>query len=383
VEEEVDKFYARIRHPYLTDIEIAWNGVTIDDPYPARIPDLFEGRPLTLRGRYEKGGRGELRIRGKIAGRTWERRIPVDLPDEESGNPAIGSLWARSRIADLERSMRHGENPETVEAITQLGLSHRLVTQYTSFVAVEEKLVVSDGHPRTVRVPVDLPQGVSWEGVFGGEGEQPVAPASGKGMAMMRKSGAPDQFKALGYVGSSGPALACDEAIGVPTSPGPGRPREEGASRELRSRQDVGSETWGSTRTIFPEPTAAQPGLAIGMTLASDTVAPDGTITLRITFTNRGATPVDVPAKDALRPEDLGLTVVGAAWGEMRFDDDGRRRSVRTEKLAPGATTVREVKVSVASLGRLTAGGAVHILLDGSRWGSADKPRVTARIAGR
>ncbi len=28
----------------------------------------------------------------------------VDLPNEESGNPAIGSLWARTRIADLAAS---------------------------------------------------------------------------------------------------------------------------------------------------------------------------------------------------------------------------------------------------------------------------------------
>ena len=45
--------------------------------------------------------------------------------------------------------------------IVQVGLEHSLATQYTSFVAVEERTVVSDGKPVKVEVPVELPEGVS------------------------------------------------------------------------------------------------------------------------------------------------------------------------------------------------------------------------------
>jgi Ca-activated chloride channel family protein len=41
------------------------------------------------------------------------------------------------------------------------------MTQFTSFVAVEEAVVSMNGKPVTVTVPVELPQGVSREGVFG------------------------------------------------------------------------------------------------------------------------------------------------------------------------------------------------------------------------
>jgi hypothetical protein len=58
------------------------------------------------------------------------------------------------------------------EAITQLGLSFRLMTQFTSFVAVEEMTVTDGGEPRKIEVPVEMPEGVSQESVFG-HGNQP------------------------------------------------------------------------------------------------------------------------------------------------------------------------------------------------------------------
>ena len=53
------------------------------------------------------------------------------------------------------------------EAVTQLGLKFRLMTQFTSFVAVEESTVTKGGVPTKVEVPVELPHGVSYEGIFG------------------------------------------------------------------------------------------------------------------------------------------------------------------------------------------------------------------------
>src|SRR5262245_16261317 len=55
------------------------------------------------------------------------------------------------------------------EAITQLGLEYGLMTQFTSFVAVEEMTVTDGGQPRRIDVPVEMPEGMSREGVFGAD----------------------------------------------------------------------------------------------------------------------------------------------------------------------------------------------------------------------
>src|SRR6266851_10307461 len=53
------------------------------------------------------------------------------------------------------------------QAVIQLGLDYRLMTQFTSFVAVEEMIVTDGGQPRRIDVPVEVPEGVNRETSFG------------------------------------------------------------------------------------------------------------------------------------------------------------------------------------------------------------------------
>jgi Ca-activated chloride channel family protein len=164
------RFHERVRNPLLTDISIDWNGVPVTDVYPKRIPDLFGAKPVVLTGRYTAGARGVIRLRGKLSGHAFVREIAVDLPDTESRNDVLASLWARSRVEDLmsqdyEGMQNHTLKPDLKETITNLGLEYRLMTQYTSFVAVEEMTVTDNGLPRRVDVPVEVPQGVNPEPV--------------------------------------------------------------------------------------------------------------------------------------------------------------------------------------------------------------------------
>jgi Ca-activated chloride channel family protein len=166
------RFHERVRNPLLTDLSIDWGGLPVADVYPARLNDLFSAKPVVLTGRYTSGARGTIRLRGKAAGRYFEREIPVELPDSQPQHDVLATLWARTRIDDLMsqdyQSIQRGNPREDVrEAITQLGLEYRLMTQFTSFVAVEEMVVTDGGQPRRIDVPVEMPEGVSYEGVFG------------------------------------------------------------------------------------------------------------------------------------------------------------------------------------------------------------------------
>jgi Ca-activated chloride channel family protein len=171
------RFHERVRNPLLTDIEIDWAGLPVADVYPKRIPDLFSVKPLILTGRYTAAGRGVIRLRGNLAGQNFVKEIPVELPESQPEHDVLATLWARTRIDDLmsqdyEGIQKDDPQPEVREAITQLGLEYRLMTQFTSFVAVEEMTVTDGGQPRRIDVPVEIPEGVSREAVFGGESDQ-------------------------------------------------------------------------------------------------------------------------------------------------------------------------------------------------------------------
>ncbi len=164
------RFHERVRNPLLTDISVDWNGLPISDVYPQRIPDLFGAKPVILTGRYTAAGHGIIRLKGKMAGREFVREIAVDFPDSESQHNVLSSLWARSRIDDLMGENYNGiqqgaMKPELQETITNLGIEYRLMTQFTSFVAVEEMIVTDGGQPRRIDVPVEVPEGVNREAV--------------------------------------------------------------------------------------------------------------------------------------------------------------------------------------------------------------------------
>lgn len=167
-----DRLYQKLRSPLLTDISVDWGGLPLRDVYPQRIPDLFTGKPLVLMGRYDAPGTGTIHLRGKRNGEDFMRDIPVTLSASGQGAIVLPTLWARQKVDDLMSqdwagAQQGAPRSDVKDAVTKLGLDYRMMTQYTSFVAVEEQVVIKDGKPRTVQVPVEMPEGVSYEGVFG------------------------------------------------------------------------------------------------------------------------------------------------------------------------------------------------------------------------
>jgi Ca-activated chloride channel homolog len=165
------RFAERVRNPLLTDIQIEWNGLPVSEVYPQRVPDLFSAKPLVLSGRFSSAASGVVRVRGKVGGRAVTRELAVNFPASEPANASLATLWARRKVDAL---MHQGER-NAQEEITQLGLQYSLMTPFTSFVAVEQMVVTDGGTPRRVDVPVEMPEGVSYDHVFGPAGERKMA----------------------------------------------------------------------------------------------------------------------------------------------------------------------------------------------------------------
>jgi Ca-activated chloride channel family protein len=70
-------------------------------------------------------------------------------------------LWARSRIAELSDYGATDISDDRVKEITSLGLKYNLLTRYTSFIAVREKVVNPNGNADDVNQVLPLPVGVS------------------------------------------------------------------------------------------------------------------------------------------------------------------------------------------------------------------------------
>jgi Ca-activated chloride channel family protein len=167
-----ERFYERVRTPVLTDVELDFGDLPVEEVYPKRIPDLFSSTPVIVKGQYREGVRGTITLKGKTGEGYFEREIAVDLPDEATENDVLASLWARAKVEhllhqDLTGIQQNKPDPAVKEEILGLGLRFQLLTQFTSFVAVEHVRITEGDTVRTVPVPVEMPQDVSYEGVFG------------------------------------------------------------------------------------------------------------------------------------------------------------------------------------------------------------------------
>ena len=154
----VDRFMEGIDKPVLTDIEIDWGDWEVDSVHPARIPDLMAGQPIELAARLTDGA-GSIWVTGRLAGQPFEQEIKVHSNDGQ----AIPSLWARAHVKSLERQQRWGEIDKVKQEILDTALEYSLLTKYTSFVAIERRVINPTGESNTTEQPQELPEGMNYE----------------------------------------------------------------------------------------------------------------------------------------------------------------------------------------------------------------------------
>ena len=127
-----------IESPVLTKARLALQGLpglrrgTSRHPGRAGRAARHRVRQMAWRPQGQSHTRRSERLGQVRAGlRSWQRPLPMP------GNGALRYLWARSRIARLDDYQRVGQDPERVKEITRLGLDYHLLTNYTSFIAVD------------------------------------------------------------------------------------------------------------------------------------------------------------------------------------------------------------------------------------------------------
>jgi len=159
----------RTAFPYLTDIKIDWGGLAVGSVTPAAIPDVYAGMPLVVSGVYTHPGHGKVKVTATAAGHRVEIPVEITLPERNDEEP-VAALWARKRIDELYALAGDEIKPATVSQITELGLQFHMVTEYTSFIAVDRTRVVNaNGQSRIVEQPAITPAGVDPDAAIGDE----------------------------------------------------------------------------------------------------------------------------------------------------------------------------------------------------------------------
>jgi Ca-activated chloride channel family protein len=155
------RFQDYIQAPLLTGIEIDYGEFEAYDIEPKVSADLFARRPLVICGKWRGQPRGAIALQGITGNGPYTQNFEVSPLVVSPGTSALPYLWARTRLGRLTDFSSGEEDQATRREVTQLGLSYNLLTAYTSFVAVLEKVRNTTGSADDVDQPLPLPQGVS------------------------------------------------------------------------------------------------------------------------------------------------------------------------------------------------------------------------------
>jgi Ca-activated chloride channel family protein len=166
VEAAAYRLAARLAVPYLTDVRIDWGAAPVEDPTPRLLPDLFAGERLRVLARFTKPGDFRVTVHGRVRGRAVTLPFDLKLPAAAEGDEALDVLWARGQVEDRMVDYLNPAADATMRAalqeeVTRLGLAHRLVTQWTAFVAIARDIVnPAAADTQTLDVPVAQVAGV-------------------------------------------------------------------------------------------------------------------------------------------------------------------------------------------------------------------------------
>lgn len=232
IEEEVSSLYAKIKKPVLTDIQIEFKGVEVEDLYPRILPDLFAGSQLLQVGKYRlpssSPAKTEVVLSGVVNGERKEYMYQAEFAGLNTGLRAewgtrsfIPRLWATRKIGHFMTQIRlHGEGKEWVQAIVDLSVRYGIITPYTSFLIDEEDILTQQGKEEAVKEYMARPQGpvvggaaaekAEMEGALRGADSVPRLPLQDHPMA------ASDPARALRTVGSK--TFLWDRGVWVDTA---------------------------------------------------------------------------------------------------------------------------------------------------------------------
>ena len=154
-----EKFRKYVQSPVLTDVKVNFGSFQAYDVEPLNVPDVLAERPLIVFGKWKGEASGTIKVTGITGNSEFTYTCNVADVKASEKHSALKYLWAREKIRNLDDMGAGGEDAK--KEVTALGLKYNLLTNYTSFIAIDSVVRNAGGRQTTVKQPLPLPQGVS------------------------------------------------------------------------------------------------------------------------------------------------------------------------------------------------------------------------------
>ncbi len=138
MQRQAKAFHRKLLRPAADNLRIELKGAEVYDVEPKQLGSLYHGMPVRIYGRYRKAGPATACVHATVAGAPFERSVEFKLPDAEQANPEIERMWAQKKVERLlAEADNAGSRSAVVDEIVRLGELYSIVTEYTSFLVLE------------------------------------------------------------------------------------------------------------------------------------------------------------------------------------------------------------------------------------------------------
>ena len=193
--EQAERFRKMVQLPVLTNVKVTFDGFKTHDVEPASIPDVLAERPVIIFGKWRGKPQGKINLTGISGNGVYAESIDISTARPQKANEALRYLWARHRVTLLSDYNKLRSDDKRINEVIELGINYNLLTAYTSFVAIDNRIRSRDGKPETVNQPLPMPQGVSDYAI--GESGLMKSMAFAPQSPAMRYAGNPNQDSAI------------------------------------------------------------------------------------------------------------------------------------------------------------------------------------------
>ena len=142
IEEKISRFFDRVGSPIMTDLEVDFGGLKVDDVFPRKIADIYKGEQIVILGRYKGGGSRNITVTGNVGGDRKTFTYELDFPkrSEDDKHAFVHRLWAGRKVDFLLSEIRKHDGPpkELVTEATRLAKRYGIVTPYTSYLMTDD-----------------------------------------------------------------------------------------------------------------------------------------------------------------------------------------------------------------------------------------------------
>lgn len=122
-----------LRGPVLEAPQLSFNGVTVLDVVPERLPNLQSGGELLAAGRYRGTGKLNVALFGTLDQKPWRKEWTFDVGSGSAKNTFVPLVWAAEKIDALTLADTDAARKELISISKKFGLATRL----TSFIVLE------------------------------------------------------------------------------------------------------------------------------------------------------------------------------------------------------------------------------------------------------